>query len=159
MILYHGSNVKIDRIDLSKSNVGKDFGVGFYLTPNRDHALGQAQRKIEMFSFGVPTLNAYFFDENELQNGELAVKTFGDYTLEWAEFVLMNRQSNSRTSLHGYDVVVGPVANDTVGYQIRRLLGNLISMEQFLKELKYPKEMSIQYFFGTEKALKYLKAV
>ena len=159
MILYHGSNVKIDRIDLSKSNVGKDFGVGFYLTPNRDHALGQAQRKIEMFSFGVPTLNAYFFDENELQNGELAVKTFGDYTLEWAEFVLMNRQSNSRTSLHGYDIVVGPVANDTVGYQIRRLLGNLISMEQFLKELKYPKEMSIQYFFGTEKALKYLKAV
>ena len=159
MILYHGSNVKIDRIDLSKSNVGKDFGVGFYLTPNRDHALGQAQRKIEMFSFGVPTLNAYFFDENELQNGELAVKTFDDYTLEWAEFVLMNRQSNSRTSLHGYDIVVGPVANDTVGYQIRRLLGNLISMEQFLKELKYPKEMSIQYFFGTEKALKYLKAV
>ena len=159
MILYHGSNVKIDRIDLSKSNVGKDFGVGFYLTPNRDHALGQAQRKIEMFSFGVPTLNAYFFDENELQNGELAVKTFDDYTLEWAEFVLMNRQSNSRTSLHGYDVVVGPVANDTVGYQIRRLLGNLISMEQFLKELKYPKEMSIQYFFGTEKALKYLKAI
>lgn len=159
MMLYHGSNVKIDRIDLSKSNVGKDFGVGFYLTQNRDHALGQAQRKIEMFSFGVPTLNAYFFDENELQNGELAVKTFDDYTLEWAEFVLMNRQSNSRTSLHGYDVVVGPVANDTVGYQIRRLLGNLISMEQFLKELKYPKEMSIQYFFGTEKALKYLKAI
>lgn len=159
MMLYHGSNVKIDRIDLSKSNVGKDFGVGFYLTPNRDHALGQAQRKIEMFSIGVPTLNAYFFDENELQNGELAVKTFDDYTLEWAEFVLMNRQSNSRTSLHGYDIVVGPVANDTVGYQIRRLLGNLISMEQFLKELKYPKEVSIQYFFGTEKALKYLKAV
>ena len=53
MILYHGSNVEIDRIDLSKSNVGKDFGVGFYLTPNRDHALGQAQRKIEIFSFGV----------------------------------------------------------------------------------------------------------
>ena len=159
MILYHGSNVKIDRIDLSKSNVGKDFGVGFYLTPNRDHALGQAQRKIEMFSIGVPTLNAYFFDENELQNGELAVKTFDDYTLEWAEFVLMNRQSNSRTPLHGYDIVVGPVANDTVGYQIRRLLENLISMEQFLKELKYPKEVSIQYFFGTEKALKYLKAI
>jgi hypothetical protein len=159
MILYHGSNVKIDRIDLSKSNVGKDFGVGFYLTPNRDHALGQAQRKIEMFSFGAPTLNIYFFDENELQKGELAVKTFDGYTLEWAEFVLMNRQSNSRTPLHGYDIVVGPVANDTVGYQIRRLLENLISMEQFLKELKYPKEMSIQYFFGSEKALKYLKAI
>lgn len=159
MILYHGSNVKIDKIDLSKSNVGKDFGVGFYLTPNRDHALGQAQRKIEIFSFGVPTLNAYCFDENELQNGELAVKIFNDYDLEWAEFVLMNRQNSSRTSLHKYDIVVGPVANDTVGYQIRRLLSKLISMEQFLIELKYPKEMSIQYFFGTEKSIKYLKAI
>ena len=159
MILYHGSNVEIDRIDLSKSNVGKDFGVGFYLTPNRDHALGQAQRKIEIFSFGVPSLTAFSFDEKELQNGELAVKVFDDYTLEWAEFVLMNRQSSSRTSLHGYDVVVGPVANDTVGYQIRRLLGQLITMEQFMKELKYPKEKSIQYFFGTEKSLKYLKKI
>lgn len=159
MILYHGSNVKIDKIDLSKSNVGKDFGVGFYLTPNQEHAFGQAQRKIEIFSFGVPTLNTYYFDENELHNGELAVKIFDDYNIEWAEFVLMNRQNSSRTSLHQYDIVVGPVANDTVGYQIRRLLSKLISMEQFLSELKYPKEKSIQYFFGTEKSIKYLKAI
>ena len=32
MILYHGSNVSIDAIDLSKSRTGKDFGTGFYLS-------------------------------------------------------------------------------------------------------------------------------
>jgi hypothetical protein len=29
--LYHGSNVKIEKIDLSKSKNGKDFGKGFLL--------------------------------------------------------------------------------------------------------------------------------
>ena len=32
MILYHGSNEDILEIDLSKSRLGKDFGVVFYLT-------------------------------------------------------------------------------------------------------------------------------
>lgn len=32
MILYHGSNIAIDVIDLSKCRPNKDFGQGFYLT-------------------------------------------------------------------------------------------------------------------------------
>lgn len=39
MILYHGSNVSVAEIDLGMSNVGKDFGCGFYLTPYEQHAL------------------------------------------------------------------------------------------------------------------------
>ena len=30
--LYHGSNVVIEQIDLSRSKRGKDFGQGFYLS-------------------------------------------------------------------------------------------------------------------------------
>ena len=33
--LYHGSNVTIDKIDLSCSRRGKDFGRGFYLNPDK----------------------------------------------------------------------------------------------------------------------------
>ena len=36
MILYHGSNVDIEPIDLSRSSVGKDFGCGFYLTASKE---------------------------------------------------------------------------------------------------------------------------
>ena len=36
MILYHGSNVDIESIDLGRSSVGKDFGCGFYLTASRE---------------------------------------------------------------------------------------------------------------------------
>ena len=32
MILYHGSNVEIDEIDLNKCKKYKDFGQGFYCT-------------------------------------------------------------------------------------------------------------------------------
>ena len=31
MILYHGSNVSIQQIDLGKCKPNKDFGKGFYL--------------------------------------------------------------------------------------------------------------------------------
>jgi hypothetical protein len=37
--LYHGSTVKVDNIDLSKSAAGKDFGRGFYTTASRDQAV------------------------------------------------------------------------------------------------------------------------
>ena len=34
MILYHGSNVEFDSIDLLKSKPNQDFGKGFYLSDN-----------------------------------------------------------------------------------------------------------------------------
>lgn len=36
MKLYHGSNVAIEQIDLSKSKPYKDFGCGFYLSDNKE---------------------------------------------------------------------------------------------------------------------------
>lgn len=36
MILFHGSNVPIEIIDLSKSRPGKDFGRGFYLSEDKE---------------------------------------------------------------------------------------------------------------------------
>ena len=38
MILYHGTNVDFDTINLKKSNKYKDFGQGFYLTDIRSQA-------------------------------------------------------------------------------------------------------------------------
>lgn len=32
MELFHGSNVEIERVDLSKCMLNKDFGCGFYTT-------------------------------------------------------------------------------------------------------------------------------
>ncbi|MDO4497158.1 MAG: DUF3990 domain-containing protein [Bacteroidales bacterium] len=48
MILYHGSNTDIKKIDLSRSKVGKDFGCGFYLTPDLQIAQKQACRRADI---------------------------------------------------------------------------------------------------------------
>ena len=45
MILYHGSNVAIDHIELEKSKPFKDFGQGFYLSENERQALDMAHLK------------------------------------------------------------------------------------------------------------------
>ena len=39
MILYHGTNEDIKAIDLTRGMRHKDFGKGFYLTPDRNTAI------------------------------------------------------------------------------------------------------------------------
>lgn len=45
MILYHGSNITIEQIDLSKSKPNKDFGQGFYLSEDENQANEMARFK------------------------------------------------------------------------------------------------------------------
>ena len=52
MILYHGSNQLINRIDLSKSKDFKDFGRGFYLTKDYTRAVAMAQRTTAIMGDG-----------------------------------------------------------------------------------------------------------
>ena len=98
MILYHGSNVEIEQIDLSLSKVGKDFGCGFYLSADKQQAYELAERKTEQLGTGIPTLNVFEFDAACLKDTGLHVLEFQNYNKEWAEFVLMNRRNRTRTS-------------------------------------------------------------
>lgn len=47
MILYHGSNLKIDKIELSKCRPYKDFGKGFYCTTIKKQAEYMAERVVK----------------------------------------------------------------------------------------------------------------
>ena len=73
--------------------------------------------------------------------------------------MLMNRRNRTRIQAHQYDIVIGPIADDAVGYQIRRYVSGLIDMNKFLEELKYMKGQTMQYFFGTERAIRYLTKI
>ena len=74
-------------------------------------------------------------------------------------YVLENRENRTRQNIHDYDVVYGPIANDDVGLLIRRLTAGLIDVDKFLEELKFKKGITFQYFFATEKSIKYLERV
>ena len=156
MKLYHGSNVEIESIDLARGRRGKDFGKGFYANPDYMQAVEFCSSVIRREGVGIPTVTSFDFDESALN--VLNVMRFDGYSKEWAEFILKNRNNISDEPAHDYDIVVGPIADDGVGTQIRRLSRGFITFDAFLEELKYSK-VSIQYFFGTEKAIKYLKKI
>ena len=61
MILYHGSNQLINRIDLSKSKDFKDFGRGFYLTKDYTCAVAMAQRTTAIMGDGSPEVSPFIF--------------------------------------------------------------------------------------------------
>jgi len=156
MILYHGTNAIINNIDIAQSRVGKDFGLGFYLTPDKQVAHRQAERKFEQFGTGEVLVYKYFVDDEALKM--LRVLRFDDYSLDWARFVLSNRKNRSRQQIHDYDIVKGPIADDVVGYQIRRVEEGIISEEQFLEEIKFH-TVTIQYLFATQKAINLLQTI
>ncbi|MCR5550359.1 MAG: DUF3990 domain-containing protein [Bacteroidales bacterium] len=152
MRLYHGTYTDFEIIDLSKSNKGKDFGKGFYLSDNYEQAHKLAVFKAIQFD-AEPVVITYQFDENLLIDGSLSFLQFGGYSKEWADFVLKNRTNDQDDNIHPFDVVYGPIANDKVGVQIRNLLEQNIDMEVFLERLKYMHGITFQYFFGTGKAI------
>lgn len=155
--LYHGSNVAIEQIDLSRSKRGKDFGQGFYLNANSDQAMEMAARTTRFLNKGTPTLSCFEFDEDQAEKNGLNIKIFPDYSEEWAEFVVMNRKNNSDVPVHPYDIVIGPIADDTVGVQIRRFIMGYLSASALVEELRFKGNHAVQYFFGTPKAVKLLK--
>lgn len=153
MILYHGSNMEVAVPDLAKSKPFKDFGQGFYLSADKGQAMRMAEQKTLLMMTGEPIVTEFDFDESLLQSGELSVKVFKDYSVEWATFILKNRDIHEKHPTHDYDIVFGPIADDGVTYQLRRHQSGAISIEELVRELKYARGITFQYFFGTPVAL------
>ena len=155
MKLYHGTNCDFTEISLGKCKPNKDFGKGFYLTDIKRQALNMAIRRCEIEETGKPVIQEYYFDKNVLNDGGLKIKIFKKVCIEWAEFILHNRTSRDNVT-HDYDIVVGPVADDGVVYQLNLYMQHFITIEQLVKGLEY-KKLNNQYFFGTDKAIAKLK--
>ena len=154
MKLYHGSNTEIEFIDLTKGRKGKDFGRGFYLSEDYKQAVKMSEIVVRKEGDGVPCVTCFELDEVSIE--QLNIKQFEGYTREWAEFVLANRRNRTDEQIHSYDIVIGPIADDAVGVQVRQLSRGYISFDNFLENIRYIVP-TIQYFFGTEKSIQYLK--
>ncbi len=165
MRLFHGSNVEIDVVDLSKCMPHKDFGQGFYTTMLEEQAWRMAQRRARLEG-GTPTVTVYEVPDDLTEKEDLVCRVFPEKaTIEWAVFVNnnRNRKFSEIDSLEcnidcKYDVVVGPVANDTVGLLIRQFSRGTINAEYLKREFDFGK-LTNQYTFHTEKALTYLQKV
>ncbi len=154
MILYHGTNADIEAIDLTKGMRHKDFGKGFYLTPDKNTAIRMAQKKARLFG-GTATLITYEMDDTALQS-DLNVKVFPEKAcVEWLMFVDANRDRKTTAPIHNYDIIIGPIADDGVVLQLTNFREGIYSPEQAATQLQ-DKYLDQQYYFGTEQSLHFL---
>ena len=155
MKLYHGTNTDFDVIDLAKCKPNKDFGRGFYLTDIKKQAIDMAVRRCDMEGFGSPVVQEYEFDETLLASSQLRVKCFDGVGEEWAKFIYANRKARGK-SIHDFDIVVGPIADDGVVFQLNLYQQRLITLQQLVKGLRF-KHLNRQYYFGTPLAISKLQ--
>ena len=159
MIVYHGSNIEINKIQLEKCNKYKDFGQGFYVTTLEEQAKRMAQRTVARFG-GTPIVTIFEFNETELK--DVNYKKFSSVDTDWGMFVVNNRDRDfkdnaNKLSNHDnkYDVVFGAVANDDIATTFALFKDGYIGSEDLAKRLKY-KKLSDQYSFHTSKAISLL---
>ena len=162
MILYHGSNIRVAKIDLMKCRPYKDFGQGFYLTDIREQAEQMARRVVRLYG-GSPWVSAFSFDEAALTSDALNTLSFEKPNRNWALFVLNNRNKRFKdigdalcNQDNKYDIVSGPVANDDIAYLFRTFTSGLIDIDALVRGLEY-KSLTTQYSFHTKRSLKYLR--
>lgn len=143
MILYHASGEIVEFPEIRKGKYGKDFSWGFYCTEDYEQARRWARR-----NRATPTINIYDF----VINNDLHILRFSEMTDEWLSFISSCRAGG----IHDYDIVEGPMADDTVWNYVNDFLSGDISRTAFweLAKFKYPTH---QISFHTLKALDCLK--
>ncbi|MDO5425854.1 MAG: DUF3990 domain-containing protein [Eubacteriales bacterium] len=142
-IVYHGSQIKVPYPEIRLGKFTKDFSYGFYTTEKKEQAVRWATR------FGKPGIvNEYEYTENP----ELNVLKFEKMTEEWLDFIISCRHGE----LHKYDIVEGPMADDTIFNYVQNVMDGKISRAAFweLARFKYPTH---QLSFHTLAALQTLK--
>ncbi len=154
MILYHGSNMVVEKPKLIEQNRFLDFGYGFYTTTNKQQAEAFARRVVKRRG-GTPIVNVYEIDDN-VDSKIFKIKRFNAPDKEWLDFVSAHR--NGTYDGEQYDLIIGAVANDDVYRTLQVYSTGLLTKEQAIETLKV-KKLFDQYVFSTNKAISLLKYV
>lgn len=139
IILYHGSKEIVEFPEIRIQRFHKDFYFGFYCTMYPEQAIRWATR----FD-GIGYLNEYRY----MPNDKLNIKKFPQMTEEWLDFIVACRSGRP----HEYDIVEGPMADDTIFNYVQNFIDGKISREAFWDLAKF-KKPTHQISFHTVKAL------
>ena len=139
MKLYHTSNTKIRDPDIYRGRKNADFGQGFYLTTDMEFAYRWAGKDA--------IVNEYELDED----GLLIYRFERDE--DWFNYIFQNRRVRDSLSV---DVVIGPIANDTIFETLGIISSGLLSPADAMKILMIGPEFT-QAAIKTEKAASQLK--
>ena len=156
MKIYHGSTITIEKPQVLPLSRRLDFGAGFYTTSDLEQARRWARIKKRRKMAGAAIVSTYdasvAFDENRL-----AVKHFEEANEEWLSFVMEHRMGNAGSS-SGYDIIRGPVANDTLYETLSLYERGILTHSETIVRLRTHK-LADQIVFSTESALSLLAYV
>lgn len=152
--VYHGSIDEVVNPEIRQPNRSLNYGSGFYTTTSYEQAKRWVERRMKDKGVAIGYVNIYELDEKLVKN--MKSLFFEKPTEEWVSFVMKNR--TERNFIHDYDVVYGPVADDSVYTQFALYEGGIISLPTLIHELKTYKLVD-QYLFHTEKSLLAIKFV
>ena len=145
--LFHTGYQIIEKPDIRIGRKNADFGQGFYLSDNEEFSRRWARERK-----GLPTyLNIY-----ELETEGLRIRRFARDT-EWFEYIYSNR-ANQPDALTDFDVITGPIANDTIYDTWGVITSGFLKKEQALRLLTIG-PLYEQTVIKTEKAASLLKFI
>ena len=145
MILYHGSKQIVEYPGIRKAQYNKDFYFGFYCTKLPDYVKRWASRYGEK-----GYINRYKYTPNK----QLNYLHFAEMTEEWLDFIVQCRNGVP----HHYDIVEGPMADDTIYNYIQNFIDGKISRAAFWELAKF-NHPTHQISFHTLSALDTLEYV
>lgn len=150
MRLYHGSIMTVRKPVVSRGRAKTDFGKGFYTTTSREQAekWARIKKNREGHDGKRAVVSVFEFDERLLHDTRYKTMHFDGATAEWLDFVVGNRRG--KTS-HRYDLIMGPVANDTLYATIALYENGSLNATAAIEQLKNH-QLFDQLSFHTPKA-------
>ena len=155
MILYHGSNVIVERPQLIPQNRALDFGKGFYTTENKTQAISFASKVFHRRKDGEPVVSIYEFDETVAFTACNLLR-FDSADEVWLDFVSTHR--NRTYQGESFELIYGPVANDDIFLTFQLYASGDLTKQETIERLKI-KTLCNQLVFGSEQALSHLKFI
>lgn len=169
MIFYYGADKKVEKpiYNYALSNPNNDYGIGFYLTKEKDKAKLWASQFDEgyciKYDFDMKGLNVLYLNSNTeeeimlwisiLVNNRFSKEEIEKYkdTIEWLN-------NHYHINLDNYDVVVGYRADDSYFLYSKDFVANNLSIDALSKAMKLGK-LGLQYCLKSEKAFKKIKTL
>ena len=143
MTLFHASKTPIPEPDPYHGRKNADIGQGCYLSPDEEFSLLWAKEGWY--------INQYEFDDEGLNFKKLEL---GE---EWFDVIFENR-NRVHDTLSEYDVVLAPIANDTIFDLVGILTSGFVPKKTCLEVLKLEPHF-YQLVLKNDKAIKNLKFI
>ncbi|MBQ7589624.1 MAG: DUF3990 domain-containing protein [Verrucomicrobia bacterium] len=155
MIVYHGTVLEIRKPKIITTEIGRDFGYAFYTTDVQEQAERWAVRRAKIQSRKESKLIHAIVNVYEwINSGKTRIKKFEDASVEWLDMVVNCRGRSDYH--HGYDIVIGKIANDNVGETVSYVVQGIMRKEDAIERLRFEK-INNQVAFCSPKALDELK--